>query len=410
MQIQPILAALRQHKAGTVLIALQIALTLAIVCNALFIIHQRVTHLSEPTGIDEANLFVIGNQWADQSSAQQVDAQMQADLATLRQLPAVRDATASNSYPLVGGGWDDFITMTPDQVQKTTDASVYFGDTHFLDTLGLKLIAGRNFRPDEVAPMSPHEVVTPPVVIVTRALADKLYPDGSALGKSFYAMSATPTTIIGIVARLQRSEVDTWSRPYAYQALIWPRRLDGTVGTNYIVRAKPGQLEAAMREAKQGLIAQNRMRIIDPKDGVLSFAQVRHRAYDSDRGTAILMGIICAVLLVITGAGIIGLTSFWVGQRRKQIGIRRALGATQRDILHYFQTENLLIAGAGVALGAILAVGLNLWMMKQLAMDRMSLLYVLAGVVVLLLLGQGAVFAPALRASRVSPVEATRTV
>ena len=48
MQIQPILAALRHHKAGTLLIALQIALTLAIVCNALFIIHQRLSHLSEP--------------------------------------------------------------------------------------------------------------------------------------------------------------------------------------------------------------------------------------------------------------------------------------------------------------------------------------------------------------------------
>src|SRR6185312_90575 len=114
--------------------------------------------------------------------------------------------------------------------------------------------------------------------------------------------------------------------------------------------------------------------------GVLSFAQVRHRAYDSDRGTAILMGIICAVLLVITVAGIIGLTSFWVGQRRKQIGIRRALGATRHDILRYFQTENLLIAGAGVVLGAILSVGLNLWMMQQLAMDRMPLLYVVVGV------------------------------
>src|SRR5690348_639661 len=68
MQIQPILAALRHHKAGTVLIALQIALTLAIVCNALFIIHQRVAHLSEPTGIDEANLFVIDNGWADRLS------------------------------------------------------------------------------------------------------------------------------------------------------------------------------------------------------------------------------------------------------------------------------------------------------------------------------------------------------
>jgi putative ABC transport system permease protein len=410
MQIQPILAALRHHKAGTLLIALQIALTLAIVCNALFIIQQRVSHLSEPSGVDEANLFVIESQWAGRTSDQQIDAQMQTDLATLRQLPGVRDVTSSNSYPLRGGGWDDLITMKPDQVQKTTDATVYFGDEHFIDTLGLRLIAGRNFRPDEVASMRPRDTSTPPVVIVTRTLADKLYPNGSALGKTFYAMGTTPTTIIGIVERLQRAEVDTWSRDYAYQALIWPRRLDGSYGTYYIVRTKPGELAAAMREAPKALYAQSRMRIIDPKDGVLSFAEIRHRAYDSDRGTAILMGIICAVLLVITGAGIIGLTSFWVGQRRKQIGIRRALGATRRDILRYFQTENLLIAGVGVAVGAVLAVGLNLWMMQQLAMDRMPLLYVLVGVIVLLLLGQGAVFTPALRASRVSPVEATRSV
>ncbi|HET7223936.1 MAG TPA: FtsX-like permease family protein [Rhodanobacteraceae bacterium] len=410
MQIQPILAALRHHKAGTVLIALQIALTLAIVCNALFIIHQRVAHLSEPTGIDEANLFVIDSQWADPMSPQQTDAQIQSDLAALRQLPGVRDAVSSNSYPLRGGGWDDFITMTPDQVQKTTDATVYFGDTHFIDTLGLKLIAGRNFRADEVAPLRPQDHATSPVVIVTKTLADKLYPDGSALGKPFYTMDTTPTTIIGIVERLQRSEVDSWSRPYAYQALLWPRRLDGSFGTYYIVRAKPGELSAAMREAPKALYAQSRMRIIDPKDGVLSFAEVRHRAYDSDRGTAILMGIICAVLLVITGAGIVGLTSFWVGQRRKQIGIRRALGATRHDILRYFQTENLLIAGGGVVVGAVLAISLNLWMMRQLATDRMPLLYVLAGMIVLLLLGQGAALVPALRASRVSPVEATRSV
>ena len=410
MQIQPILAALRHHKAGTVLIALQIALTLAIVCNALFIIHQRVAHLSEPTGIDEANLFVIDSQWADPMSPQQTDAQIQSDLAALRQLPGVRDAVSSNSYPLRGGGWDDFITMTPDQVQKTTDATVYFGDTHFIDTLGLKLIAGRNFRADEVAPLRPQDHATSPVVIVTKTLADKLYPDGSALGKPFYTMDTTPTTIIGIVERLQRSEVDSWSRPYAYQALLWPRRLDGSFGTYYIVRAKPGELSAAMREAPKALYAQSRMRIIDPKDGVLSFAEVRHRAYDSDRGTAILMGIICAVLLVITGAGIVGLTSFWVGQRRKQIGIRRALGATRHDILRYFQTENLLIAGGGVVVGAVLAIGLNLWMMRQLATDRMPLLYVLAGVIVLLVLGQGAALVPAMRASRVSPVEATRSV
>lgn len=410
MQIQPILAALRQHKAGTVLIALQIALTLAIVCNALFIIHQRLANLSEPSGVDEANIFVISNQWAGDQTTAQIDAQIRADVVALRQLSSVRDAAPANGYPLQGGGWDNYVTMTPDQVKPTTDAAVYLGDEHLLDTLGTRLIAGRNFRPDEIAAMGPQQMTNPPVVIVTKALADRLFPDGSALGKSFYAMGAKPSTIIGIVARLHRQGTSQWNKPYAGQSLIWPLRLDDPYGIHYIVRAKPGELAAAMREAPKALYAQSRMRIIDPKDGVLSFAQVRHRAYDSDRGTAILMGIICAVLLVITGAGIVGLTSFWVGQRRKQIGIRRALGATRNDILRYFQAENLLIAGGGVVVGAILAIGLNLWMMRQLATDRMPLLYVLAGVIVLLLLGQGAVLVPAMRASRVSPVEATRTV
>jgi putative ABC transport system permease protein len=120
--------------------------------------------------------------------------------------------------------------------------------------------------------------------------------------------------------------------------------------------------------------------------------------------------VISAILLMVTAAGIVGLTSFWVGQRRRQIGVRRALGATKRDILHYFLTENLLISVGGVAIGAAMAVGLNLWMVTQFEMNRMPVLWVGVGVVALLLLGQGAVLAPALRASRVSPVEATRSV
>ena len=408
MQIKPILAALRRHKAGTVLIALQIALTLAIVCNALFIIQQRTAHLSEPTGVDEANLMVVANQWAGHRSPQEVDAQVKADLVALRQLPSVSDASPSDSYPLRGGGWDDFIMLTPDQVKRTTDASIYMGDEHMLDTLGVKLIAGRNFNASEIMQMTSRQIVIPPVVIVSKALADHLYPDGSALGKPLYAMTATPSIIIGIVERLQRQGVSNWNRPYAYESLLWPIRED-TDGVYYIVRAKPGQLDQAMREVPKALYAQSRMRTFDPEDGG-SFAQIRQRVYDSDRGMAILMSIICAVLLAITGAGIVGLTSFWVGQRRRQIGVRRALGATHSDILHYFLTENLLISLAGIAIGVLLAFGLNLWLVKRFEMQFLPLTYVLGGMVILLLLGQGAVLAPALRASRVPPVEATRPV
>jgi putative ABC transport system permease protein len=125
---------------------------------------------------------------------------------------------------------------------------------------------------------------------------------------------------------------------------------------------------------------------------------------------AILMGIISVVLLTITAAGIVGLTSFWVGQRRRQIGVRRALGATRGDILGYFLTENLLIGIGGVLAGVVLAFGINLWMVSQFETVRLPLAYVASGVVLLLLLGQGAVLAPAVRASHVSPVEATRSV
>jgi putative ABC transport system permease protein len=408
MQIQPILAALRRHKAGTVLIALQIALTLAIVCNALFIIDQRLSRVSEPSGVDEPNLFVIKNMWGEQYSTQQAVEKIQEDLATLRQLSSVQDATPVDEYPLVGKGWDDFITMTPDQRSATTDASFYTGDEHFLHTFGAKLIAGRDFRPEEVENKGLRDTVMPPVAIISKAMADKLYPHGDALGKTFYAMDPTPITIIGIVDILHRQDVSTWSNPYFGESMIVPIRIAEPWGINYAVRAKPGQLEAAMREAPKALFAENRMRMIDPKDGVMSFAEVRHRAYDSDRGMAILMGIICVVLLAITAAGIVGLTSFWVGQRRRQIGVRRALGATHRDILHYFMTENLLISLGGVAVGVLLTFGLNLWLVTRFTLGFLPLTYVLGGIVILLLLGQGAVFAPALRASRVPPIEATR--
>ena len=420
MTLHPILAALKKHKAGVTLITLQIALTLAIVCNAVFIISQRVERVNRPSGLDEKNLFVIEQAWVgaptgdDPASIEKLDAMQRSDLATLRQLPDVDSAASVSSMPLLNSSWTGGVGLKPDQQHSTAHAFYYFGSDQMLKTLGLRLIAGRNFAPDEIQHRGFRNVGEPPIIIVTKTLADQLFPKGDDLGKTVYLDgNAVPSTIIGIVERLQGPSVGSWSNDFAFNSVLQPTRIDFQY-TRTAVRAKPGRLDAAMREARKALYDANPMRVIDGELdqglGVHPFGEVRKRAYRADVGMAILMSVICAILLCVTGAGIVGLTSFWVGQRRKQIGIRRALGATQRDILRYFQTENLMIAGVGVVLGAILAVGLNLWLMKQFSMDRMSLLYVLVGVIALLVLGQGAVFAPALRASRVSPVEATRSV
>ena len=420
MTLHPILAALKKHKAGVTLITLQIALTLAIVCNAVFIIGQRIDRIQRPSGIDEKNLFLITQSWVgaptgdDTGSVEKLDAMQQTDVATLRNLPDVESAIAINTLPLLNSTWSGGIGLKPNQQSSTAQAAFYFGTDQMIPSLGLKLVAGRNFTPADVNHMGFRGHNRPPIVIVTKALADKLFPKGDALGKTIYVDRDTPTTIIGIIDRMQVPSPDSWANNWFWNSVLIPTRLDSGF-SRYAVRAKPGRLDAAMREAPKALFASNPLRVIetggDYEDrSVHSFAEIRAYAYRADRGMAILMGVICLILLCVTGAGIVGLTSFWVGQRRKQIGIRRALGATQHDILRYFQTENLMIAGVGVVLGAILAVGLNLWLMKQFSMDRMSLLYVLVGVLALLVLGQGAVFAPALRASRVSPVEATRSV
>lgn len=408
MQIRPIIAALRHHKAGTLLIAMQIALTLAIVCNALFIIRQRVTHLSQPSGIDEADVLVIRNEWAGKPLPGEIASLMAADMGTLRKLPGVADVYATNSYPLSGGGLSYGIGHSPDKFKLVSTTAIYFADENALQTLGLKLVAGRNFRPDEIGQVDKHADIQPGAIILTRTLADRLFPDGSALGKTAY-ISRQPSTIVGIVERMQTPWVDSGAAQYADCSTLVPyRRL--TSSTVYVVRAQPGQLEDVRRHVRAALYAADRMRVISPKDGVQTFAEIRAAAYKSDRGMAILMGGISTLLLAITATGIVGLSSFWVGQRRKQIGVRRALGATRRDILGYFLTENLLISAVGVLVGSVLALGLNLWLMKQFEMARIAPGYVMAGVLVLLLLGQGAVLAPALRASRVPPVEATRSV
>ncbi len=408
-QIKPILAALKRHKAGTILIAMQIALTLAIVCNALFIIHQRIERISRPTGMIESDLLAIQGRFVGVEEGKTATLR-KADVQTLRELAGVQDAIAINSFPLRGGGWSTGVRTNPEAKKSSAHTTLYFSDEHALATMGAKLIAGRNFTAAEVTDSDPQEVPPPAVIIVSKALADKLYPDGSALGKPIYIGDNTkPSTVIGIVERMQVPWNGTWSDNFYENAIFEPFQLTSSYNI-YLIRSKPGQLEAMTKAVPAALFKLNRMRVIGSEHGVRTFATVRAQAYASDRGMAILMGVVCLVLLAITAAGIVGLTSFWVGQRRKQIGVRRALGATRRDILHYFLTENLLIGIAGVVIGALLAIGMNLWLVTQFEMARLSLMYVVTGVIALLLLGQGAVLAPAMRASRVSPVEATRSV
>jgi len=404
MELHPILSAMRRNKVGAIVIVVQTAITLAILCNSLFLIQQRLRSSERPTGLQEQDIFTFSNQWV--GNPPDLAARVQADLAALRALPEVVDAFASQSYPLSNGGWGDGVSLEATDAHWLTNSALYFADEHGLSTLGLKLVAGRNFDPAEIVERNDMEGKPPAAIIVSQALATKLFPNGDALGKSIYLSTyKSKAPIVGIVERLQQPWVSVTNNRVEF-AMLQPYRFVEQY-SHYIVRAKPGQLKAAMKSAEKQLLAISRGRI---NDKTRTMAESRHRAYRDDRGLAIILGVVSVVLLIVTAFGIIGVTSFWVSQRRRQIGIRRAMGASRTAILRYFQTENLMIATAGAVLGILLALTLNFWVAGKFEMARLSIGSTVVAAVIVVLLGQIAVLWPALRAASISPVVAIRNI
>ncbi|WP_426703064.1 ABC transporter permease [Rhodanobacter sp. Col0626] len=409
MDIRPILSTLRRHKITAWLLIVQMALTCAIVCNAVFLIHQRLQRMDIPSGIAEHDLLQI--KFAYIGDRPDAYAQAQTDLATLRQIAGAQAVALANQLPLSGYDMSSSgLKLRPQQRQNSLEAASYYGQ-NLLTTLGVRLISGRDFQPDELIDLkavmpalhSDDMKNLPHTVIVAQAVATRLWPGRSALGKTIYVGDDIPLQVVGVSAPLARPDNLQMGAQYS---VVLPIRLTATEGGSYVIRTAPEDREKVLKSALAAL------KRLDPHRIVLeqrTYDELRQGFFENDRAMAgMLVGVIVA-LLIVTALGIAGLASFWVGQRRRTIGVRRALGATRSNIMHYFQTENFLLATIGIALGMVLAYGINLLLMQHYELPRLPAIYFPVGAIALWLIGQLAVLAPALHAAAVPPVVATRS-
>jgi putative ABC transport system permease protein len=404
--LRPILSAMSRHKATVFLIAAQIALTLAIVANAVFIIDQRVAFMSRPTGIDEANTVIVENRWVETLTDAEAQSKTAADLATLRQLPAVLDAYSDYSFPGAGPVAEVWgINLAPEQVKPTTFAEPYFADDHALASYGVRMIGGRNFTSGEMLLDAQMSKASAGPVLITQDLSAKLFASGPALGKIIY-VGDVAKTVVGIIANLEVPAVGT--RSFAYRSILTPVRYSDPSGSEYVVHTKPGQAEMLKKTLAADLYNVSAMRTIDETTGVQTFGTLRSRAYSRDRGLVILLSTASVILLLATAGGIVGVTVFWVSERQREIGIRRALGATRLEIAAHILTENFFMVSAGIAVGAVLAFVANLALMRFLEMSNLPAIYIAVGSFLVLILGQCSALMPARHAARVSPMQATR--
>ena len=245
MTLHPLIRALRRHKAGVLLIVLQIALTLAIVCNAVFIIAQRIERLNRPTGVQEAGLIRISQSWLDApramtwTSVEQLDALQRADLATLRQVPGRDRCGRQRQHAAAGRDLERRPAhATPDQKNATTPGRALLRRRAHAAHAGPAVwSAGRNFT----AAGNRHHTIRSTAGRTGERSSPRRWPTavsaGDALGKTIY-VGARPSTIVGIVERLQTPTVAEWGSGWAYNAVLLPVRLDGSTAS-YALRATP---------------------------------------------------------------------------------------------------------------------------------------------------------------------------
>jgi putative ABC transport system permease protein len=407
MEIRPILSSLLRNKTGALLIAAQVALSLAIVANALYIIQDRIARTSRTSGVGDESTQIrfaaVPIKDPDTPEAKLALQQRVGDM--LRALPGVASVAMTNQLPLSTSGWNMGLSLKPKQPESTSNTALYFGPDSLVKTFQLKLVEGRDFTADDVEVIDPDKTNSlGHIGIVSQTLAKKLFPDSSAVGKTVYIGGEPDLAfqIVGVVEKLQSPWAQSGERG-ELSTILANRRVDTYL--QYAIRAEPGQRDRVMKDAEAAITKIPGMMMIKAE----SMEENRFDLYRNDRAIAWMLATVTLLLLLVTASGIVGMATLWVNQRRKQIGVRRALGARKVDILRYFITENFLITSGGVVAGLVLAVALNQLLVSQLELPKLPIVYLAVGSVVLWLVGIAAVYAPAWRASSISPAIATRS-
>jgi putative ABC transport system permease protein len=412
MEIRALLSAMGRSKTGPLLVAAQVALTLAVLVNVAYIIQQRLADASKPSGMDLANSFWVSTR--PSSADYNYDAAVKSDLAYLNGLPGVVAASVISQLPQTWSESDLPFSPDPKVVQTPgggEDAMIFAGSEKLIDALGLKLVAGRNFAPDAVQPPAGDPATSfarwAPEMIVTQSLARKLFPDGKALGKTVWAgLVNKPAVVVGIVDLMRPNPFPSRLEFFATQVVLLPIIPAGPNGA-YVIRTQPGRRDAVMAKV-DGEFADlvpgrfiNRMQAYD---------RTAAGAREGYRSSAIILAVAAVFVLLVTVVGIVGLAAFNVASRTRQLGTRRAIGARKFHILRYFLVENWLTTTGGVVLGCLLALIAGIELSRMYQTPLLPLYYLVGGVLLMWVVGLIAVLVPALRAASIPPATATRTV
>jgi predicted permease len=316
----------------------------------------------------------------------------------MRALPGVHSAGAVLIRPLSGiVGWDTIYQIegqTPEEQLRNPNGNYEAVSPDYFRTMGIRLIAGRDFTAADTEK-------TKGVVIVNESTARRHWRGQPAVGKHLRLgreAKAPWLEVVGVVSDVRYREWEA-VRPDLYV----PFTQRAQHRSDFVVKTKgdPASLAA---------VVQREVLAIDPNQAISNVTTMEalvDRALARSRFNSTILAVLAGSALVLAAIGIYGLLSYSVEQRRSEIGIRLALGATPGRIVGLVTAGGLRMAGCGAAAGVLAAALLSPLLEAQLyAVERLDPVSYSGAAIALILAAAAACVVPALRAAVVDPVRA----
>ncbi len=387
------------------LVVAQTALALALLVGSALMLRSFINLNNVDPGFDSrqvmtARLAMPESRYADDAAQANFHQRL---MQRLHAVPGVTAAGIGIPLPFTGDGWTSTYSIEGEVIpdgMPSRHGHARVVDGGYFKTLGIELLQGRLFDERDAAEATP-------VLIIDRYLAEQRFPGENPIGRRI-ARAGTPDedtvwwTIIGVVESIRHNSLDQPIDKETYYFNYPQLTLD-----NFTVVAKSelpeGTLANSLREAVQEIDPSLPIYRVTSMDALLNNALVARQA------PMLLLVAFAAVALILAAVGIYSVLSFMVAQRRREIGVRMAIGARAHTVVQMVMRQGGWMLGIGCVMGLIAAIALGRLLSAQLfdvpQIDLMSYLLV---IVVLGSVGLLACWWPARRAAHVHPMEALR--
>jgi putative ABC transport system permease protein len=392
-------AGARERLRGLLVVS-ELCVAQVLLIGAGLLIRSSMVTMSVPVGFDTHNLLALSiglpdSRYRDDVRVESAFQQIEGAIAAV---PGVKSVGRTQVAPIFRGGWDWTAQRegSDGHDDGAVDSDMRFVSPNYFATLGLRVLRGRAFTAAD-GPQGLH------VAIVSRGLAKRLYGNADPIGRRISNSGGKSwLEIVGVVDDMHADGL----KENPPRELYMPTTQRGNTGYTLLVRGSVPvtTLVPAIRRAVAS---------VDPLlalSGVATMDQALDKSLAMDRFTKWLLVLLGGTGLVLAMVGVYGVIAYFVTQRTHELGVRLALGASASGLRWLVVRQGLVLAGTGVALGALASLMASRLLESMLfgVTPRDPITF---GVVTALLVvvAVGASYIPARRATRIDPLEALRS-